>query len=440
MPPNARLGDRPTLIAVTVALVTVGAYYTHRATRGDTTTKDFVTDARLPVDAPPPDSPPVDSPPDTPPDTPPDSPPSSTWAMVTIHGPEASIGLDGADGVDVTTIGGNRCITTPWEQSNRVTVSCKVSGTWTSQTLSGSVSAVEDAKFCDINSDGVMDVVAAGQSGRMSWWQGAVVGSAAPTFGAAIPINAAYSAAVAWIQLACTTGRVWAGGRNVPASVGYLDIPATPTDSAAWTYVDVGRVGWTMSLVPIDMDGDSDLDLVISDRISDSGNPGKVGARWLENTGTTPWTNHEIHKTASGEGAAKFLHVSSATKIYDTYSSSGPINTTAVRNWNGSAWVSTAITQPAGVGQVHDVEPCDLDGDAVDDLVFTYSTATGSLLGVSSLTGAAFTTLVDIDGAVGEKYDNVLCFDMDGDGDLDILTSEQNTGLGLIYFANPRLP
>jgi hypothetical protein len=387
-------------------------------------------------DAPPIDTPPpVDTPPDVPPDTPPPDAPTD-WTLVTIYGPEGTVGLDGADGVDTTTIGGNLCIVTPWEQSNRVSVSCKVGSAWTTTVLAGSVSAVEDAKFCDINGDAHPDVVAAGQSKRMSWWAGTGV-SNPPGFGAMIPIDAAFAGTNAWIQVECTAGRIWAGGRNVPATVGYFDIPVDPTDSGAWTYTSVGPVGWTMSLIPYDMDGDTDLDLVISDRLNDAPTS-DLGSRWLENDGSPPWPSNRIHKHIS-EGSPKFMHVISATSVIDT-SSSTTQNRSAFRNWNGSAWVTTAVTQPAGVGQVHDVEPCDLDGDAVDDLVFSYSTATGDAIGVAALLGPGYTTLVDIDKAAGEKYDNVLCVDLDGDGDLDVLTSEQNTGLGLVYFRNPETP
>jgi hypothetical protein len=51
--------------------------------------------------------------------------------------------------------------------------------------------------------------------------------------------------------------------------------------------------------------------------------------------------------------------------------------------------------------------------------------------------------VVDISGAPGVKYDLVVLVDMDGDGDLDVLTSEETAedgskkGLGVIWYENP---
>jgi len=422
-PQFVRRGARPVLYLVAAAAVVMGGLL---VTRPDTSTAFFPADAAIP------DTPPVDSPPDTPPD----SPAPTDWTLVTIYGPEGTVGLDGADGVDTATIGGNLCVVTPWEQSSKVTVSCKVSGTWVTTALNGSVSAAEDAKFCDVNGDAHIDVVAAGQSKRMSWWAGTGATNP-PGFGTNIPIDAAFAGTNAWIQLACTSGRIWAGGRNPPATVGYFDIPGDPTDSAGWTYTAIGPVGWTMSLIPMDMDGDTDLDVLISDRKNDAPSS-DIGSRWLKNDGSATWPSQRIHKHIS-EGEPKFLHAFSATSIIDN-SSSATQNRTAFRNWNGTAWVTTAVTQPGSVGRVHDVEPCDIDNDTVDDLVFTYSTAVGDAIGVSALMGPGYTTLVNIDQAQGEKYDNVRCIDIDGDGDLDVLTSEQNAGLGVVYFSNPEVP
>jgi hypothetical protein len=411
----ARHGARPVLLAVTIAVVAGG----YLVTRPDTSTVFFATDATIVLDAP------VDSPP---PDVPPDSPPSTDWTLVTIAS-AAGISLNGSDGVDTAIIGGDLCVVSAWEQSSKVTVSC-LDGTWSTTILPGTVSAAEDAKFCDITGDGTADdVVASGQGRRISWWEG-------PSWSAAIPINAATNVNK-WIQVECTTGRLWAGGRDTAATVGYFDIPVDPTDSGAWTWTPIGPVGWTMSLIPYDMDGDTDLDLVISDRTNNQPTS-DLGSRWLVNDGSPTWTSNRIHKHIS-EGSPKFMHVISATSVIDV-SSSSTQNRSAFRDWNGTAWITTTITQPEGVGNVHDVEPCEINGDAHTDLVFTYSTALNEDLGVAALLGPGYTELVDIDQAAGEKYDNVLCIDIDGDGDNDVLTSEQNVGLGVIYFENPTVP
>lgn len=44
---------------------------------------------------------------------------------------------------------------------------------------------------------------------------------------------------------------------------------------------------------------------------------------------------------------------------------------------------------------------------------------------------------IDIAGLTGTKFDRIELIDMDGDGDLDILTCEESEGLGVFWFENP---
>jgi hypothetical protein len=43
----------------------------------------------------------------------------------------------------------------------------------------------------------------------------------------------------------------------------------------------------------------------------------------------------------------------------------------------------------------------------------------------------------DISGAPGTKFDLVRLVDLDGDGDLDVLTCEEIENLGVIWYENP---
>ena len=42
-----------------------------------------------------------------------------------------------------------------------------------------------------------------------------------------------------------------------------------------------------------------------------------------------------------------------------------------------------------------------------------------------------------ISGQQGAKYDRLELIDLDGDGDLDVVTTEENTGLGVLWYENP---
>jgi hypothetical protein len=43
----------------------------------------------------------------------------------------------------------------------------------------------------------------------------------------------------------------------------------------------------------------------------------------------------------------------------------------------------------------------------------------------------------DIGGPEGEKFDRIEMLDLDGDGDLDLLTCEERDQLGVVWYENP---
>jgi hypothetical protein len=90
-------------------------------------------------------------------------------------------------------------------------------------------------------------------------------------------------------------------------------------------------------------------------------------------------------------------------------------------------WEATAIPQPAGVGQYQDVKAGDIDGDRDLDLVYSYSHAEGAISGVVWLAAveAGGWERREISGPTGTKFDTVALVDVDGDEDLDVVTTEQ---------------
>ena len=89
----------------------------------------------------------------------------------------------------------------------------------------------------------------------------------------------------------------------------------------------------------------------------------------------------------------------------------------------------------AAVGQV--------DSDEVQDLVVSYNTS-----GQRDAPGVAWVRArpntapdqwpaYDIAGPEGTKFDRIELVDLDGDGDLDVLTCEEVDGLGVIWYENP---
>ena len=99
------------------------------------------------------------------------------------------------------------------------------------------------------------------------------------------------------------------------------------------------------------------------------------------------------------------------------------------------------LALPANAGGAKAVAPGDLDGDGRVDLAFTCEDAKAGKSGVMYLAGdsagASAWTAREISGADGVKHDLVELLDLDGDGDLDVLTCEEVRNLGVFWYENP---
>jgi FG-GAP-like repeat len=255
-----------------------------------------------------------------------------------------------------------------------------------------------------------------------------------------------------WIKVAMADidgdGRtdIVGGGKVSPATAGWFRAPENPRDGTAWSYEIVSPVAWTMSLSAADLDADGRTDILLSDRTYIVNGDGTRrydlrGSRWLRQT-AYGWVNHPI---GFGGGETKFLHVvdldrDGRSDVIDGVS--GPTyNKTFLRRNLGrwGPWDASPIPQPGNVGWYQDVKTGDLDTDGDLDLVFSYSHAEGDLSGVIWLAAAADGALRrhEISGPAGTKFDNVELVDVDADGDLDAITTEQIEQLGIVWYENP---
>lgn len=390
------------------------------------------------------------------------------WQRHAIH-----TGNGGSDGVRLTDVNGDGLpdAVTAWEQANKVRAYihpgyASVELAWPFVQVNAN-STGEDAVFADIDGDGQFDVVSAheGASPRL------MINFA--------PVNPAdYMTASLWTHKrvdSTATQQPWmfsvpvqidglngldivAGGKSTgaypAAAIGWWAAPANPR-TGAWVWHKMAGAYWTMSLIPSDMDGDGDLDVIYSDRQFSFPNDtlcGRhAGTGWLENPGVgngqdNCWTAHMI---TSGKHTVMFSHEADVDgdglpDVVSASRSSQAIIFSRRLSVDGLLWAQTEIPIPATVGKGKGVSVGDINLDGVQDIAL--STEASGLEGVVWLSYSGDPTIVSnwtihtVSGIDGEKYDIVQLYDIDGDGDLDIVTTEEIDDLGVIWYENPTIP
>jgi hypothetical protein len=306
------------------------------------------------------------------------------------------------------------------------------------------VASPEDAVFADLDSDGAVDVISSCEGRERSVFVHWAPKDPARYLEASAWTTAPLSAARDAMQWMFITpmqvdGKhgvdLVAGAKNQGAQVGWFESPPDPRRLEDWEWHPVLPAGWIMTLLPVDMDGDGDPDLLVSDRRGDN-----RGAFWLENPG---WQHHPI----GGQGR-EVMFVASADLdrdgLRDVLVPAKPreILFCRRRSRDGRSWEQFSIRTPESAGHVKAVTSGDIDLDGKPDLVFSCEGADGRRPGVLWLSYRQAPTesewrAHDISGAPGVKYDLVELLDVDADGDLDVLTCEETDNLGVIWYENP---
>lgn len=370
----------------------------------------------------------------------------AAWVRHTIDG--TSQGADGAKLGDFDS-DGLLDIVTGWEEGGEVRVyrnpgPKEVRKPWPRVTV-GRVGSPEDAIFVDFDGDGRLDVVSCCEGETKSVflhrWNHETGSILKESSWRTEPIPALLRNQ-AWMQADRLEGRdgvapkLILGSKDAGASVGLLTLPKPGERLESLNYRKLRDAGWIMSLFTHDMDGDGDRDIVLSDRKGD-----RTGAFWLENPGdgTSPWPEHPIGGLGrecvfadlgdlDGDGRAD---LAMAVKTHDIH---------LLFRKPASGWREQVLRlDPAGIGRAKAVKIADLDGDGLADLVFTCESATGDAEGVVWLRQhpAGSWTMRSLGGPAGTKFDLIQTLDLDGDGDLDVITCEEKENLGLIWYENP---
>lgn len=229
-------------------------------------------------------------------------------------------------------------------------------------------------------------------------------------------------------------------GSKDPA--GQVSLLAPPMDAGTasvpverWQLTKLETAGWIMSLVPVDMDGDGDEDVAVSDRKGP-----RRGVYWLEQPsaagagGAASWRRHDI-----GGADAEVMFLDAQRDSVITATRNGII--LRFLRTGPETWQTIEIGNPFGLRNGKAVRRFPADSAAANRLVVDFNTAVHP--GDRGKPGVVLIDLpgdeppVDISGLDGKKFDRLELRDLDGDGDLDVLTCEERDNLGVFWYENP---
>ena len=231
---------------------------------------------------------------------------------------------------------------------------------------------------------------------------------------------------VQWMFALPTQGELVLGAKGPGATISRL---------AGGVLQPLRPAGWIMSLVAWDVDGDGDQDVIFSDR---KGPRSEVG--WLERPSDPAgeWPCHTI-----GASGAEVMFLSVAPGRVVAPLRGGRLVELCATDDVRAPWREAPLPWPGQVAGAPTGAPKaarlgDLDGDGDLDLALTAGLANGERTGVFGLRrGPEGWSPFPIGGAAGSKFDRIELLDLDGDGDLDLLTTEERDGLGVVWYENP---
>jgi hypothetical protein len=373
----------------------------------------------------------------------------------------------GADGVRFADLNGDGLpdIATGWEEGGLIRLYLnpgpkKAAAPWPAVTV-GNVGDPEDAVIADVDGDGAPDVISSCEGktqGLFVHW--------------APKATARLLEATAWQTEALPTFRKqrWmfalplqidgrlgldllaggkAMGKNGPlAELGWFEAPPNPRQLNNWQWHKLREIGWLMSLIAEDMDGDGDLDVIFTDRRDGP----RTGCFWLENPGSIEaqrqtWKEHLIGGAGQEVMFATVADLDQDGKR-DVLAAVLPQTILWFRRLDarGESWKSFSIRIPENTGRAKAVSVGDIDLDGKPDLVYSCEQAANGKHGLGWLSAKAGPLsgqwqTHELSGADGVKHDLAPLIDLDGDGDLDVVTTEEVKNLGVIWYENPtRMP
>ena len=214
-------------------------------------------------------------------------------------------------------------------------------------------------------------------------------------------------------------------------------------NAANWKKFSLGKNRWPMNAILHDVDGDGDNDLVVPDR--------GVEICWYQNPGkgrvTEAWTRKPLHPHTE----PMFIAVDDVNEdgIEDVVITGGQKGKWArklivllrTKRTGDPEFVEVVLEQPCGNFPKGVLVMPRVDGTKGKEI---YVVPKQGDLWVARCKGDGkraedweLTPLPTPGAETRKKMDNLWAGDVDGDGDADLLTTEENGGWGVIWFENP---
>ncbi|MEZ5942447.1 MAG: VCBS repeat-containing protein [Planctomycetaceae bacterium] len=351
----------------------------------------------------------------------------------------------GADGIRVADFNGDGRpdLVTGWEEGGQVAFYVHpgpkaVKHLWP-KTVVGKVKSPEDAVFIDINSDGQLEVLSCCEGKNRSVYvhqRDSKMGEWSTSAVPSLQNKAMWMFAVPMDMNGDGKIDIVAGAKGTGAELGWLD--GTNWEQSKWQ--TLSPVGWVMSIESVDMNADGRLDILFSDR---KGN--HRGIHWLEHPekATENWIRHTV-----GGTNLEVMFLSLGDINHDGKTDIACAVKGAGIQWferiddDGLRWRQHEISMPENTGSGKGVAIGDIDGDGLNDIVFTCEHSeqkhgAGWLKAINGVDSASW-ELHPISGSKeGIKFDLIQLIDLDTDGDLDVVTCEERDNLGVIWYENP---
>ena len=180
------------------------------------------------------------------------------------------------------------------------------------------------------------------------------------------------------------------------------------------------------SVYPLDVDGDSDVDVVVGSHKDDS-------VRWLQNNGAQPtpgFASNTITAGANGVKSVFALDVDGDSDV-DVLSASNIDDTVAYYENDGSQGFSARVVTASADG-ASSVSAVDLDGDSDVDVLS--AAPTDNTVTWHKNDGSQSFTATSVTASASGAYD-VFVADVDGDADTDVLVASHGDD-SVRWFAN----